>query len=332
MDSLKRNLDMYGVSVDARGRSGGLGLLWNKNVVVSLLSFGQNHIDIQVYSADGLNDWRLTGFYGFPEQSRKQGTWELLRQLHRKSSLPWLCCGDFNAILFSHEKLSTSQCNLSHVRRFREVIEETKLHNLGYIGPKFTWSNNREAPTTVCERLDRAFACHRWKSRFPTAKVTHLPRIYSDHRPIVIEIETSSKGGCRSNRIRRFEAYWVKADECEKIISESWRNHEGLLNHEAAWTNMENCKVGLFQWSDKRYGNLEKKIRDLEKSISDLNEEPVTCENKTQRDKLEQTSKVCWVTGRLSGDNIVKLSGYSRVTEIRPFFTQRPAIDGGKNR
>ena len=35
---------------------------------------------------------------------RKVETWRLLRRLHNRIQLPWGCLGNFNGVLFSHEK------------------------------------------------------------------------------------------------------------------------------------------------------------------------------------------------------------------------------------
>ncbi|KAL0431194.1 UNVERIFIED_CONTAM: hypothetical protein Sradi_0745400 [Sesamum radiatum] len=115
MDSLKRNFDMYGITVTAIDQS--------------------------------------------EDQGRKHETWELLRTLNRKSDLPSLFYGYFNVTLFHHEKESSHSANASHIRGFRCALEESDLYDLGYNGPKFTWSNNREALAIVKVRLDRALAC-----------------------------------------------------------------------------------------------------------------------------------------------------------------------------
>lgn len=60
------------------------------------------HIDAIVNK--GREDaWRFIGIYGFPRASRKAETWELIRGLNHKFSLPWICTGDFNEILRSLE-------------------------------------------------------------------------------------------------------------------------------------------------------------------------------------------------------------------------------------
>ena len=42
--------------------------------------------------------------YGHLEQELKMETWRLMRHLHARASLPWVCLGDFNEILSSDEK------------------------------------------------------------------------------------------------------------------------------------------------------------------------------------------------------------------------------------
>ena len=46
------------------GRSGGLALLWRKEINVDVQSFSNRHIDAIVTEDRGFK-WRITGFYGF---------------------------------------------------------------------------------------------------------------------------------------------------------------------------------------------------------------------------------------------------------------------------
>lgn len=45
---------------------------------------------------------RLTGFYGEPKWEDRSLTWNY--NLYLQASLPWVVIGDFNEILYSHEK------------------------------------------------------------------------------------------------------------------------------------------------------------------------------------------------------------------------------------
>jgi len=57
--------DYLGVCVDARGRAGGLGLLWEANVGVTLLSYSSHRMDAIVQLDEESREWRFTGVYGW---------------------------------------------------------------------------------------------------------------------------------------------------------------------------------------------------------------------------------------------------------------------------
>lgn len=42
--------------------------------------------------------------------------------------------------------------------RVAYFINQAGLHDLGYRGPAYTWSNKRSPQDLICERLDRALA------------------------------------------------------------------------------------------------------------------------------------------------------------------------------
>ena len=48
-------------------RSGGLALLWMEEIDLHIQTFTLNHIDALIMD-DPANPWRLTGFYGWPEE------------------------------------------------------------------------------------------------------------------------------------------------------------------------------------------------------------------------------------------------------------------------
>lgn len=48
--------------------------------------------------------WRCMGFYGAPEEFRRDESWRLLRTLDNSPNIPWLVIRDFNEIIYSTEK------------------------------------------------------------------------------------------------------------------------------------------------------------------------------------------------------------------------------------
>ncbi|KAH0983546.1 hypothetical protein GBA52_010723 [Prunus armeniaca] len=96
MGKLHTRLGFGGVVCVPRvGFSGGLCLLWRVGLQVVLLSSSPGHIDVRV-TMNTSATFRVTGFYGHPDQTQRHHSWELLRRLGRVDLGPWLCCGDFN--------------------------------------------------------------------------------------------------------------------------------------------------------------------------------------------------------------------------------------------
>lgn len=68
MEGLKRKpKDFKGITMDARGRSGGIDMLLKKGLDVSLLSISLNHVDVTVRELSGPGEWHFTGVYGHLE-------------------------------------------------------------------------------------------------------------------------------------------------------------------------------------------------------------------------------------------------------------------------
>ncbi|ONK81414.1 uncharacterized protein A4U43_C01F28980 [Asparagus officinalis] len=131
------------------------------------------HIDIEV-SIAGYPKWRLTGYYGNPDRNRRRESWDQLRLLATSSHLPWVCIGDFNDLLYQHEKMGLHKHPSWLLNGFKEAIDDYNLCDLGLVGHQFTWFKSKGTPNWVEERLDRAFASPSWTDIFPSAYVHNL--------------------------------------------------------------------------------------------------------------------------------------------------------------
>ncbi|KAK4397093.1 putative mitochondrial protein [Sesamum angolense] len=138
---------------------------------------------------------------------------ELLSRLKSLSRRDWLVAGDFNEILSDSEKSGGRRRPLWQIRRFREALASTDLHDLGYEGMSFTWCNQHPEPDTIYERLDRACADPSWRARFPNAAVRHIPVTSSDHDALLIELVNTPRFPRPKRRPFRFEAIANKIEE-----------------------------------------------------------------------------------------------------------------------
>jgi hypothetical protein len=60
--------------------------------------------------------------------------------------------------------------------------------DLGFSGPKYTWSNCHDMSSLIMERLDRVLMNPDWRILFPEALVTHLTRTHSDHCLVLLTL------------------------------------------------------------------------------------------------------------------------------------------------
>ncbi|KAL0437568.1 UNVERIFIED_CONTAM: hypothetical protein Sradi_0464700 [Sesamum radiatum] len=187
MDNIKRSINMDGLAVNSKSRGGGLALLWRKSLTTTIQSFSQHHIDSSVQESSQPHAWRFTHIYGDPDVMKRKHTWSLISTLRKQSQRPWFCIGDFNEILDHKEKEGGSIRPNWQMRDFRRALADNGLHDLGYLGEPFTWSNRQDHPATVRERLDRACASDSWLSCHLDAVIRHLNTIYSDHCPILLK-------------------------------------------------------------------------------------------------------------------------------------------------
>lgn len=89
-------------TMNCMGRSGGLCVFWYNFSLCNINSYSQNHIDKTVNDTNG--PWRVMGYYGHPETSKRRLSWNLLRQLANINTLPWVCIGDYDDLLTSSKR------------------------------------------------------------------------------------------------------------------------------------------------------------------------------------------------------------------------------------
>lgn len=123
---------------------------------------------------------------------------------------------------------------------FNEMMQETRLVDLGYKGQSFTWSNNREGDQRIRERIDRAIANRDWVRKFPAITIIHKLIMESDHCPIIIELEPKGK---RGQKPFRFEKTWTEQQECGRIVNRVWGAEQNERRRTCLHNRLENVET-----------------------------------------------------------------------------------------
>jgi len=143
-NSLKTNLGFNCVfMVDSKGRRGGLALLWKDDFRVMIQNFSLRHINTTMFSDDHDFSWKFTGFYKYPEVGKRKESWALFRHLAFFSPDAWLYTSDFNEVLVVSEKQGGARRPRPQMTDFQNALDHCHLSDMGFFGPRFTWSNRR---------------------------------------------------------------------------------------------------------------------------------------------------------------------------------------------
>lgn len=150
--------------------------------------------------------------------------------------------GDFNEILSNADKVGGPGYALSLMVNFWTALLDCELQEVDFVGERYTWSNNRQAPDTVRCRLDRVCINPTWADIFSDSLVEHLPFPGSDQMPILFHVKrpAAALGGHRRPPFR-FEAKWIRRLECEDLIRESWYTSGGEDVFDRLFHGVESC-------------------------------------------------------------------------------------------
>ncbi|XP_028058205.1 uncharacterized protein LOC114262062 [Camellia sinensis] len=128
-------------------------------------------------------------------------------------------------------------------------MDECHLTDLGFSGPKFTWTNGRHGLANIKERLDRALCNDQWHTLFPEAWVQHLPRVNSDHYPLLISLL-----GVVPHPLRRpfqMVAVWLTHLTFETLVQQSWNFSKKDLS-----LTIERFVAAATTWNMEVFGNI----------------------------------------------------------------------------
>ena len=229
--------------------AGGLWILWrSEDADVKLLSATEQekHAIVKVCASN--LSWLFTAIYASPHLAKRRILWSNIEKVGQLHNLPWLMIGDFNEVLGGEDKFGGNQINLNRALEFKKCLDLCNFVDLGFVGPKYTWTDKRKISDLILERLDRCFANPVWRILYPEAVVTHLPRTFSDHHPVLIELWKPNANGLE--RPFRFQTMWLLHPDFHRIVQEAWPEGIPLKAATADFTRKAR------KWNYEVFGNL----------------------------------------------------------------------------
>ncbi|KAJ1390351.1 Endonuclease/exonuclease/phosphatase superfamily [Sesbania bispinosa] len=280
------------------GQFGGLCLLWKRPWDVHIKQFCLNFIHASISNLNDLSNWECTFVYGNPIFRERRHLWNRLSALHIDQAVPWCCLGDFNEILFQHEKVGLQTHPNNRMDLFREFLNSNGLMDLDLKGCQFTWHSNPRNGFVTKEKIDRILVNWPWRNIYENAMALALPVVSSDHTPILFWPHPPLTSGTSF----KYEAMWEEHEECEAIVRQGWNLTETSQNaSENFLKKAKNCEDHLMVWHRRTFKHLDTQVSIMKKDISSLlNEEDGNCDwGKVQKlkadiDKIRRQQEIYW--------------------------------------
>jgi hypothetical protein len=142
---------------------------------------------------------------------------------------------------------------------FNAWVDMWSLIEIGLTGRTFTWSNNQE--NRIMSKIDRIFVSTEFEALFPLASARALPRIGSDHTPIVWD---SGIGNPPKKSSFKFEKWWLSRPDFKDIVIKAWSVDRKGMNSLDWWQSKVRCFRKLAKgWS----ANIDAEIRKHKKEL-----------------------------------------------------------------
>ncbi|KAI0503893.1 hypothetical protein KFK09_014837 [Dendrobium nobile] len=254
------------VYVPSSRLSGGMQSLWKYKIAdFSIIDYSSQVVigDLKLYNNCR---WRIATVYGSTEVQKRKELWDMLDK-HSVEDFPMALGGDFNCILSKEEKIGGRRFIFSQgPRDMKDFLMRNDFHELGFIGPKFTWCNNKNGGARILERLDRCFINSNALCSSQRLVVRHLARIASDHCPILLHLLDSFPQV--KNNIK-FEDSWVSYKASFAVVKE-WRKKYQGDNAQVLNKKFKKSLKSLLYWSKAKLKDLNKLKEKLMEEILEL--------------------------------------------------------------
>ncbi|XP_074265737.1 uncharacterized protein LOC141588181 [Silene latifolia] len=161
-------------------------------------------------------------------------------------------CGDrwiLLSVLSPEERLGQQNRSTS-MDDFENWVQDMELIALPLIERKFTWVNCR-----VANQIDKAFINCSWLTHFPNTKLWPLPKLVSDHYPLLVECD-KIKGVIRP--FRSMDA-WLHCPGFKDLIKSEWENMGDAPFHE----KMKEIVGPIRKWNRNVFGDINVRTEEL---------------------------------------------------------------------
>ncbi|KAI9122538.1 hypothetical protein K1719_006378 [Acacia pycnantha] len=116
--------------------------------------------------------------------------------------------------------------------------------------------------------LDRLLTNYQWSSMFPNASVVHLPFFKSDHRPLLLQLD-STVGIPNPHRPFRFIASWVLHENFDEFVQKSWIQDTPWIQNISQFTHAcSKWNKEVFKHTEGRKKHLLRRLDGISRAVA----------------------------------------------------------------
>ncbi|PKU79405.1 hypothetical protein MA16_Dca000750 [Dendrobium catenatum] len=149
-------------------------------------------------------------------------------------------------------------------------MNENDYDEVGFVGPRFTWCNNKWGGDRILERHDRCLLNTLAINKIQITLVRHLAIVASDHCPIVLKMFEMV---CKGRPGFKFEDTWLSFKTAEHIVYSRWKKTFWGDDMEILNKKCKRTLKDLFYWSKARMEDFSSEKDRLKAEIINLQEE-----------------------------------------------------------
>lgn len=128
---------------------------------------------------------------------------------------------------------------------------------MSFTGGNFTWVSSMTSPNPIKIRLDRGLCNENWKYVHPDSFITYLPRINSDHNPLLLSLFTNHQLSPALKPFR-FHLLWCDHPGFINPVKGTWEKHHSCLN-----SKLSEMVENLSNWNKQVFGDIFKQKKQL---------------------------------------------------------------------
>ncbi len=241
-------------------------MCWNSNdFTCSAVMHRAYSLTVFLQHTASTTQFYLTNVYGPSTLDGKEDFCSELRELKGACNGLWIVCGDFNLTRNCVERTGNTWSGRI-MSLFNDLVNELELIDLPLSNQSFTSSNLQNRPSMA--KLDRFLVSTEWDQAFPLTKVKALPRITSDHTPILL-----STKDLMPRQLFRFEEVWLGREDFCSLLPVWWteipRKDTGVLNLTA---KLRHCRRRIREWASANFYGIMKTKKNLAQEIQKLDQ------------------------------------------------------------